>query len=260
MRKEIQPFYSHALQREMPVHIFGHAGKPILYIPCQDGRAWDFESFHMTDTLAPWIERGECVVWSVDTVDAESWSNAGGDPRWRIRRHEAWVRYLVWELAPFILSRSGPDGGLGSGRPTTQGAGIMTFGCSLGGGHALNLYLRFPEVFDRCLALSGMYHASYFFGDYMDELVYQNSPADYMANMPPDHPFIEKYRQNRAVLCTGQGPWEEPWSSRAMDQRFRELGIPVWVDYWGWDVSHDWPWWHRQAAYFLPYLLNERTE
>ena len=205
----------------------------------------------MTDTLAPWIESGRCRVWSVDTLDAETWSDRGGDPWYRIRRHEAWIAYLARELAPFILSRSGSDGG------PAQGTGIMTFGYSLGGGHALNLYLRFLDLFDRCLALSGMYHASYFLGDYMDELVYQNSPADYLANMQPDHPYIEKYRRNRAVLCTGQGPWEEPWSPRAMDQRFRELGIPVWVDYWGWDVSHDWPWWHRQAAYFLPYLLDE---
>ena len=248
MKKEVQPFYSQYLQREMPVHIYGHAGKPILYIPCQDGRAWDFESFHMTDTLAPWIEDGKCVVWSVDTVDAESWSDRWGDPYHRIRRHEAWIQYLARELAPFILSRSSDQ------------TGILTFGCSLGGGHALNLYLRFPDVFDRCLALSGMYHASYFFGDYMDEIVYQNSPADYLAGMAPDHPYIAKYNRNRAVVCTGQGAWEEPWSPRALDRLFREKGIRVWVDYWGWDVNHDWPWWHRQAPYFLPYLLEERTE
>ena len=152
------------------------------------------------------------------------------------------------ELAPFILSRS------------PGYSGLMSFGCSLGGGHALNLYLRFPDLFDRCLALSGMYHASYFFGDYMDEIVYQNSPADYLAGMAPDHPYIAKYNRNRAVVCTGQGAWEEPWSPRAMDRLFREKGIRVWVDYWGWDVNHDWPWWHRQAAYFMPYLLDERTE
>ena len=27
----------------------------MLYIPCQDGRFFDFEDFHMADTLAPWI-------------------------------------------------------------------------------------------------------------------------------------------------------------------------------------------------------------
>ena len=246
MNKEFQPFYSHELQREMPVHIYGHAGKPILFIPCQDGRGWDFESFGMTDTLAPWIESGKCQVYSIDTMDAESWSDRAGDPWRRIRRHEQWILYIVQELVPFIRARTWGD------------TGILVFGCSLGGSHALNLYLRFPDLFDRCLALSGMYHASYFFGDYMDEVVYRNSPADYLANLPPDHPYIEKYNRNKAVVCTGQGAWEEHWSPRALDQQFRELGIHIWVDFWGWDVNHDWPWWHKQAAYFLPYLLDER--
>ncbi len=248
MEKEVFPFYSVNLRREMPVHVYGHAGKPILFIPCQNGRPWDFEDFGMARILAPWIESGRCRVWAVYTVDAESWSDQEGEPGQRIRRHEDWISYLVRELAPEILARS-------------EGAsGIMSFGCSLGAGHALNLYLRFPELFDRCLALSGMYHASYFFGDYMDPLVYENSPADYMAHFPAGHPYIALYNRNRAVVCTGQGPWEEPWSTRTLEQRFRELDIRVWVDFWGWDVSHDWPWWHKQAAYFLPYLLEERKE
>jgi esterase/lipase superfamily enzyme len=247
MKTEVQPFYSCSLEREMPVRVYGHGGKPILYIPCQNGIARDFEGFGLSAVLEPWIEGGRCRVWAVNTADAESWSKLGGDPGERIRRHEDWIQYLARELAPFILSRS------------QDASGIMSFGCSLGASHALNLYLRFPEMFDRCLALSGMYHASYFFGDYSDSLVYQNSPVDYLANMPADHPFIEKYKGHRAVACTGQGPWEEPWSTRALEQRLRALDIPAWVDYWGWDVSHDWPWWRRQLAYFLPYLLDERN-
>ena len=253
MKKEVLPFYSFQLQREMPIHVYGHAGKPVLYIPCQDGRAWDFESFRMADTLAPWLDSGRCIVYAIDTVDAESWSDRSGDPWRRIRRHEEWIQYITQELAPYIRSRSG--GGDGS-----QAPGLMVFGCSLGASHALNLYLRFPDIFDRCLALSGLYHASYFFGDYMDEVVYRNSPADYMANFPADHPFIAVYNRHRAVVCTGQGAWEETWSPRALDQRFRELGIHIWVDYWGWDVNHDWPWWYKQALYFFPYLLDERTD
>ena len=244
MRTDTLPFYSHALQREMPIRVYGHAGRPILYIPCQDGHAWDFESFGMAGAIAPWIEEGRCTVYSIDTVDAESWSDKGGDPWHRIRRHEQWISYIVYELAPYLRSMSwGWDK-------------LMVFGCSLGASHAVNLYLRFPDVFDRCLALSGIYHASYFFGDYMDDVLYANSPADYMANLPAGHPFIEKYNWNKAVICTGQGAWEEPWSARALDQRFRELGIHIWVDFWGSDVNHDWPWWYKQAQYFLPYLLD----
>ena len=50
---EMQYFkdYSPALGRDMECKIYGHAGRPMLYIPCQDGRFFDFENFHMNDTL-----------------------------------------------------------------------------------------------------------------------------------------------------------------------------------------------------------------
>ena len=50
--------YSPALGREMECKVYGHAGRPMLFIPCQDGRFFDFEDFHMAGTLAPWIESG----------------------------------------------------------------------------------------------------------------------------------------------------------------------------------------------------------
>ena len=52
---EMQYFkeYSPALGREMECKVYGHGGRPMLYIPCQDGRFFDFEDFHMADTLAP---------------------------------------------------------------------------------------------------------------------------------------------------------------------------------------------------------------
>ena len=66
---EMQYFkdYSPALGRDMECKIYGHAGRPMLYIPCQDGRFFDFEDFHMADTLAPWIESGQIMVLSIDT-------------------------------------------------------------------------------------------------------------------------------------------------------------------------------------------------
>lgn len=243
-------FYSSNLNRTMPLKVYGHAGRPVLFIPCQDGRFFDFENFGMTDVWAPWIEDGRVIVFSIDTIDTETWSDRGGDPYHRIRHHEEWINYITREVVPFIRGfvndRNGWDGY----------PGIMTFGASMGATHALNLYLRFPDLFDRCLALSGIYHASYFLGDYMDEVVYNNSPTDYMRGMAYDHPFIERYNNNRAVVCVGMGAWEEPWSTQYLDQRFHELGINIWVDYWGYDVNHDWPWWYKQVPYFLPYLLE----
>ena len=97
---EMQYFkeYSPELGRDMECKLYGHAGRPMLYIPCQDGRFFDFENFHMTDTLAPWIESGQIMVLSIDTMDQETWSDAQGNPYWRIRRYEQWSLrcFSIW--------------------------------------------------------------------------------------------------------------------------------------------------------------------
>lgn len=242
--------YSPALGRDMECKVYGHAGRPVLFIPCQDGRFFDFESFHMTDTWAPWIESGQVMVFSIDTMDAETWSNKGGDPYWRARRHEQWIQYITDEMVPFMRDMANSCNGW-TGFP-----GVMAFGCSLGATHAANLYFRRPDLFDGLLALSGIYTASYGFDGYMDDVVYLNSPVDYLANMPVDHPFIQQYNQHKGVICVGQGAWELPETTHRIQEICQEKGIQLWVDFWGWDVNHDWPWWHKQVAYFLPYLLE----
>ena len=134
--------------------------------------------------------------------------------------------------------------------------GVMAFGCSLGATHAANLFFRRPDLFDRVLALSGIYTGAYGFGGYSDELVYLNSLVDCMANMPSGHPYIDLYNRKKGVVCAGQGAWEQPETTRRLKQIFEEKGINIWVDLWGWDVCHDWPWWYKQTEYFLPYLLD----
>ena len=73
MKIEYRKHYSHHLGRDMEYKVYGHAGKPVMFIPCQAGRFWDFESFKMTDYWAKWIEAGQCIVYSVDTIDNEAW-------------------------------------------------------------------------------------------------------------------------------------------------------------------------------------------
>ena len=94
--------YSPALGRDMECKVYGRKGRPVLFIPCQDGRFFDFENFRMTGAWAPWIESGQVMVCSIDTLDAETWSKKDADPYWRIRRHEQWVAYITDELVPFL--------------------------------------------------------------------------------------------------------------------------------------------------------------
>jgi esterase/lipase superfamily enzyme len=42
----------------------------------------------------------------------------------------------------------------------------------------------------------------------------------------------------------------------AVEPLLAQLGIPAWVDRWGYDVSHDWPWWKKQLPYFLNVLCQ----
>ncbi|HBA63236.1 MAG TPA: esterase [Lachnospiraceae bacterium] len=242
--------YSPALDRETECKVYGHAGQPVLFIPCQNVRFFDFENFHMTDAWSPWIESGQVMVFSIDTIDQETWSDQFSDPHWSICRYEQWIQYITDELVPFIQSMTMEYNGW------DNEPGIITFGCSLGATHAANLYFRRPDLFHGLLALSGIYTAEYGFGSYMDDLVYQNSPIHYLSNMPEDHPYISMYNERKAIICVGQGPWELPDSTRWLKSILDQKGIHAWVDFWGWDCAHDWDWWYKQVAYFVPYLLG----
>ena len=241
-------WYSPSVGRDMEIKVYGHSGRPVLFIPCQDGRFYDFENYKMTDAWAPWIESGQCTVFAIDTLDKETYS-AKGDAYWRIRRHEAWFAYMTNEVVPFIRNLTNERNGW-EGYP-----GVIAFGCSLGATHAANLFFRRPDLFDGLLALSGIYTSDYGFHGYMNEDVYRNSPVDYLAGMPKDHPFIEQYNRHKGVIVVGQGPWEIPASTFRLKDICEEKGINVFFDIWGYDVKHDWDWWYKQVAVHVPHVL-----
>ncbi|MBQ9326307.1 MAG: esterase family protein [Clostridia bacterium] len=241
--------YSPNLMRDMELKRYGHAGRPVLFIPCQNGHFYDFENFHMLDVWQEAIDQGQCMVFSVDTLDEETWSGQG-DPAWRIERHEAWMRFLHEEIGPFIQGEACRLNGW-EGHP-----GIIAFGCSLGATHAANLFFRFPETFDGLLALSGIYTSTYGFGSFANEATYLNSAVDYLAGMPADHPYIERYRNGRGIIVCGQGAWEVPETTYRVKELCEAKNMGVWVDLWGYDSAHDWDWWYRQVAYHIPHLLG----
>lgn len=234
--------HSAALNRDMEYKTYGEGGKGVLVFPSQNGRYHDYEDFDMVDVLAPLIDSGRIHLVCVDSLDGESWSAAGSDEHARIERHEQWYHYVVDELVPQIAKK---------------GETLMLTGCSMGGYHAANFFFRRPELFDTVLSLSGLYNADAFFPCYHDPLVYDNSPLDYLSNMSDDHPYLDLYRQKQIILCVGQGAWEEELlaSTRRLDALLKAKNVPAWVDYWGTDVSHDWPWWRKQVVYFMNKLF-----
>ncbi len=245
MHIEYYKEYSPALGRDMEFKSYGHAVVPMLAIPCQNGTFYEWEGFGMPQVLSPWIDSGRLRLFTPDTIDDETLSALGGDPRARIERHEQYVTYLVRELIPRIHGIC------------QNGILPLSCGFSMGAYHAGNLFFRFPELFRGVIALSGTYDTSGFFDGWCDDLVYLNDPCMSVSGMSPDHPYISLYNQKRIILCVGQGAWEGPLleGTRRFDGILRQKGIRAWVDYWGMDVAHDWYWWKKQLPYFLDSFL-----
>ncbi|WP_422487034.1 esterase family protein [Gudongella sp. DL1XJH-153] len=247
MNIEYHEFYSEILGKEMPFKSYGHAGKPIIVFPSSGGRFYEYEDFGMIEACQGFIESGYVRFYAVDSIDNESWLNKHAWAGDMANRHNQYDTYITDELIPFVKEHSG-----------WQGPMIAT-GCSMGGYHSANFYFRHPDVFDTLIALSGIYDIAFFVGDNVSDTdVYLNSPVDYLSNIE-DENYLAAYRNGNIIICTGQGNWEEDSirDTRAMDTILKSKGIPAWVDYWGQDVNHDWPWWRIQMQYFLKELKDQ---
>ena len=244
MNREIIDYYSNSLSRHMNVAVYGSGGLPVLGFPTQNSMCLNYEDFGFINELIDFIDSGRVHIFVPDTVDLESWSDENGNPDWRAEIQERYHRFVAEELVPYISSRNWR-------RP-------LAMGLSMGANHAAISFLRRPELFMGVLALSGVYDSAYFFHGWMNSTLYQSSPELFLENMPKDHPYIDLYNQKKMIFCVGQGAWEEDGvrSLSNLKRIFDEKGIHAWCDFWGYDVNHDWPWWFKQARYFLPLILE----
>ena len=233
MNIEEHHWHSPHLGREMALKVYGHWGRPILVFPCSRGRYFDYE--------------GMVKLFCVDSVDEESWYNFGISPAERNARHEAYDGYIVAEVIPFIREHCK--------QPRER---VIANGCSMGAYHAVNFFLKHPDVFGGTIALSGLYRLDrneFGLGDGDLPAVYFNSPVSYLPGLR-DPWYLDWYRRSDIVVCVGQGAWEEAAveDTRRLDELFREKAVAARVEFWGHDVNHDWPWWYKQMNFFLDTL------
>jgi esterase/lipase superfamily enzyme len=242
MQVERHRWHSPALGQEMECEVHGHAGRPVLAFPSQDGRMGDFAAFGMVGACGEIIEAGRMRLVTVDGIDWQSWTNAAVSPAERARRHLDYDRYVMDELVPFL-------------RHATGRGTMWVTGCSMGAFHASNFFFRRPDVFDGVIGLSGLYSAVSFVADQWDDAIYFNSPLQYLPGLR-DPAYLDRYRRSAIAFGVGQGRWEEDClaDTRALEAILREKGVPAWFDYWGADVDHEWTWWRKMLPYFLDRL------
>lgn len=246
MNIEYHKWYSPSLNKEMELKIYGHFGKPLIIFPCQDGRFYDAENFGLINSVSHFIESGKIKVFSVDGIDMESWTNYSIHPSERGKRYEQYHGYILNEVVPFI-------------RNHCNDYHIKSFvtGASMGAYHAANFFFRHPYVFDGLIALSGVYQLKMFVGEYYDNYVYFNSPLHFLQNLN-DQTLLNFYNQSKIVIACGQGAWEDEMlvDTLALKRILEQKGVNAWIDIWGYDVNHDWPWWNRMLPYFLSKILD----
>ncbi len=248
MQIEEHQWFSPNLNKDMALKVYGHWGKPMLVFPCSLGRYFDYEGMGMIDSISDFIDAGRVKLFCVDSVDAESWYNFSVTPAQRNDRYQAYDRYIVEEVIPFIRDHCR--------QPDIR---VMANGCSMGAYHAVNFFLKHPDILAGTIALSGLYRLDRTeFGLSADDIpaVYFNSPLNYLSGLE-DRWYKDWYKKSRIVVCVGQGAWEAEAleDTRRLETLCKDKQILAWIDFWGLDVDHDWPWWFRQMHYFLDNLF-----
>ncbi|MCO5063765.1 MAG: hypothetical protein M9924_05040 [Rhizobiaceae bacterium] len=244
-------FHSAALGRDMEYKRYGYAGRPVVVFPTSEGRFYQFEDSGGVGALARFIDDGRIQLFTLDGVDSESFFARGADNTGRIARHEAYFRHVREEALPqFVATAAASNGG--------RALKPLFSGCSMGGYHSSNFVFRFPDLASGVIALSGVYSTRDFFGRDIAGEIYFNSPLDYLPGLN-DGAVLDRIRSLRLIFCCGQGAWEERMleDTRDLERVLHAKHIPAWVDYWGGDVDHDWPWWHKQLDYFMSRWLDE---
>ena len=243
MQRELTSWYSHALNREMPIVTYGHYGFALLLVPTAAADYLEYERFQLIDAIAPFIDAGKIKVFSINSMNLESWMNYEMEGAHKAIRQNQFNEYVYNEVIPFIKNSTSWD------------TPVIISGASFGALHSMNLFLKRPDLINGTIAVSGVYDLTEYTRGYYDEQVYYNSPIHYIPNLTDDW-YLSRIRFGKIIIATGSGAHEDPQANRRFSGVLNDKGIPHELDIWGEDVTHDWPTWRKM----LPHFLGSRFE
>lgn len=241
MERRIDKWHSPNLDKEMEIVAYGHYGFPLLLFPTAAADFLEYERFLLLEAIRGPVEAGKVKVFSINSINAESWLNKRVHPKFKGIRQQQYNAYVTDEVAPYIW------------KSCNQRLGIITAGASLGAFHAANQLFRRPDIFDGTIAMSGVYDIRKYYDShgYHDENIYLNNPMEFLPNLSDSHFLPMLQSKSRIYLLTGSGPYESPDASRSLSSLLWAKGIPHELDVWGYDMSHDWPTWRAMMEFYL---------
>lgn len=239
MKRSHEMIESAAMGRKVHVWYYGSWGAPVVAFPTAAGFAHEWDRQGMLEALAPLIQGGKIKLYCPESNVSQAWTNKEADSRWKIERHQDYERFVLEDLVPAIRRDC-----------NSEKIPIAVTGASLGAFYAANFALKFPEIFNYALCMSGRYVATNFTAGYSDQDVYFNNPMAYVSNLAGEALERVKEKTHLTLVC-GQGKWEEGCieETQQLGDILQAKGISCHKDIWGQDVSHDWIWWQRQALF-----------
>ena len=106
MKRELTSWYSPSLDKEMPVATYGDFGFALLLVPTAAADYLEYERFQMIDSLAPYIDSGKIKVFSINSINNESWLNNDMLGEHKGIRHNQFNQYVFNEVIPFIKTNT----------------------------------------------------------------------------------------------------------------------------------------------------------
>ncbi len=239
MKREISNWFSPALQKDMPIAVYGDYGFALLLIPTAAADYLEYERFQMIEALAPYINAGKIKVYSVNSMNNESWMDYGMQGEHKAIRHNQFNEYIFNEVVPFIKNDSSWE------------TPVIVAGASFGALHSMNLFLKRPDLIDGVIAMSGVYDLTEYSRGFFDDQVYLNSPTHYIPNLT-DHAILEQIRTSRHIhILSGCGEHEDPEAARKFAGILYNKNINYELSIWGTEWKHDWPTWRAMLPLFI---------
>lgn len=232
--------------REVTVCRWGTMGQPVIIFPTAGGDAEEIERWHMIDVLRPLIDAHRIKVYSCDSLAGMALVKQEGNGRHRMWLQNQFHQFVRHELVPAVRAdcKSGD-------------IELWATGASFGAFHAAAVTCRFPDVFSRCIAMSGTYELRRFFGARPEEFnddFFRSSPLHFLPVLGGHH--LDVLRTRFFLIPCGEGRAEAIEESWWLANALGRQGIPNRLDNWGPEYPHDWMTWRKM----LPQYLDEWTK
>jgi esterase/lipase superfamily enzyme len=236
-------WFSARVQREITVVRWGLFGAPVLVFPSAGGDAAEIERNGLVDACGPLLAEGRVKLYSVDSVAGQAMVAKDGPPEHRMWLLNQFHECVRWEVVPAIHADLGG-----------QAIDVITAGASIGAFNAVAALCRYPDVFAAAVGMSGTYRIDRFYDGAWSQDLYFSAPLQFLPGL--EGPQLDRLRQRRAVLASGEGEWENVGESWQMADALGAKGVPNRVDNWGPQWAHQWPTWRQMLPQYLRELAG----